>query len=290
MEMFIKDVCKECKLTKKAVEYYEEQGLISPAVEDNGYRNYSDDDVAALKEISVLRKLGISVGDIKDILASNNKRAALAKCKYKADLEVEKSLAKKKCLEQLMKDYDIDQTAAYVEDNIEKHFTIKERLLQAFPGVYGMYLCLHFGQFLDGQIDTDEKQEAYNKIIDYLDGIQKIEFPKEVEEYLCQFFEQSEQAMEKLNSAIMEAVNNTDEYLERNKQSIDEYLKYRNSDEFKKTPAYEMRQLLSQFLQENGYYDIFVENMKILSNSYREYFDKLQAANRIFMDKYPQVK
>lgn len=89
--MLIKDVCKKCKLTKKAVEYYEQQGLISPAVEDNGYRNYSDEDISVLKEIGTLRKLGISIADIKNILASTNKAAALAKCKYKMDLEVEKS-------------------------------------------------------------------------------------------------------------------------------------------------------------------------------------------------------
>jgi DNA-binding transcriptional MerR regulator len=87
--MFIKDVCKECKLTKKAVEYYEQQGLISPAVEDNGYRNYSNEDIFVLKEIGVLRKLGISIADIRNILESTNKAAALAKCKYKMDLEVE---------------------------------------------------------------------------------------------------------------------------------------------------------------------------------------------------------
>lgn len=81
--MLIKDVCRECKLTKKAVEYYEQQGLISPRIEDNGYRNYSYEDISVLKEIGVLRKLGISIAEIKDILESTNKAAALAKCKYK---------------------------------------------------------------------------------------------------------------------------------------------------------------------------------------------------------------
>jgi len=81
--MLIKDVCRECKLTKKAVEYYEKQGLISPRIEDNGYRNYSDEDISTLKEIGVLRKLGISIAEIRDILASSDKSAALAKCKYK---------------------------------------------------------------------------------------------------------------------------------------------------------------------------------------------------------------
>ena len=38
--MFINEVCKECNLTKKAVKYYTEQGLISPTVLENGYRDF----------------------------------------------------------------------------------------------------------------------------------------------------------------------------------------------------------------------------------------------------------
>ena len=36
--MLINEVCKECNLTKKAVEYYTEQGLIQPRIKENGYR------------------------------------------------------------------------------------------------------------------------------------------------------------------------------------------------------------------------------------------------------------
>ena len=51
--MLIHEVCKKCNLTKKAIEYYGEQGLISPAVNENGYRQFSDDDVEKLKKIAV---------------------------------------------------------------------------------------------------------------------------------------------------------------------------------------------------------------------------------------------
>lgn len=289
--MLIKDVCRECKLTKKAVEYYERQGLISPRTDSNGYRNYSDEDVAILKEIGVLRKLGIGVAEIKDILASRDKSAALAKIKFKMDLEIEKATAKKKCLEQLAKDYDIEQTITYIEENIEKHFTIKEKLLQAFPGAYGMYLCLHFGQFLNEKIDTDEKERAYNRIVDYLDKVQEIEFPKELEEFLQQGLELlEEENMEAINLSIMNSVNNTDKYIEENKEAIEKYLEYIDSDEYKNSPAYKMKELLLSFQQESGYYDIFIENLKVLSDSYREYYEKLQAANKTFLERFPHAK
>jgi len=288
--VLIKDVCRECKLTKKAIEYYEQQGLISPRIENNGYRNYSDEDISVIKEIGVLRKLGISISEIKDILASPDKSAAIRKYKHKMDLEVEKATAKKKCLEQLIKDYDIEKAITCIEDDIEKHFTIKEKLLQAFPGGYGMYLCIHFGQFLNGRINTEEKERAYNKIVDYLDKVQETEFPKELEEFLQQSVGQlEEEDMQRMNLSIIESINNTDKYLEENKEIIEKYLEYKNSEEYKNSPAYQLQQLLLKFQQESGYYDIFIENLKILSDTYREYFEKLQAANKVFAEKYPHA-
>ena len=55
--MLIGEICRECNLTKKAVEYYEQQGLIKPEISPNGYRVYSEADAALLREIALLRKL-----------------------------------------------------------------------------------------------------------------------------------------------------------------------------------------------------------------------------------------
>lgn len=46
--MLINEVCKECKLTKKAIEYYEEQRLVQPQVLENGYRDFSDSEINRL--------------------------------------------------------------------------------------------------------------------------------------------------------------------------------------------------------------------------------------------------
>jgi len=85
--MFIHEVCKKCSLTKKAIYYYEKQELIRPNIGENGYRNYSDVDVATLKEIFVLRKLGLTIFEIKNVLLSSNKDASLLKYKYLIDLK-----------------------------------------------------------------------------------------------------------------------------------------------------------------------------------------------------------
>lgn len=71
--MLLNEVVKEVGMTKRAVKFYEEKGLLSVKKDSNGYRNYSKDDVEVLKKISVYRKLGINVDDIKKLLNGDNK-------------------------------------------------------------------------------------------------------------------------------------------------------------------------------------------------------------------------
>ena len=63
--MLIKEVCTITKITKKAIGYYEDKNLISPKVLENGYRDYNANDVEKLKKITILRKLGLGIDDIK---------------------------------------------------------------------------------------------------------------------------------------------------------------------------------------------------------------------------------
>lgn len=95
--------------------------------------------------------------------------------------------------------------------------------------------------------------------------------------------------MKRMNSAIADTVNDIDKYMEENKDFIEKYLDFINSEEYKNTPAYKIKQMLLKFQQESGYYDIFIENLKILSPAYKEYIEKLQAANKVFLDKYPEA-
>ena len=70
--MRLNEVIKEVGMTKRAVKYYEEKGLLSITKDKNGYRDYTIEDVEALKKISIYRKLGISVNDIKKLLEGND--------------------------------------------------------------------------------------------------------------------------------------------------------------------------------------------------------------------------
>ena len=65
--MKIQELEKELNITRSNIRFYEKEGLISPPRKENGYREYSEDDIAKLKKIIIFRKLGITVADIKSI-------------------------------------------------------------------------------------------------------------------------------------------------------------------------------------------------------------------------------
>lgn len=68
--MLIGEVATAAGMTPKTLRFYEEQGLLPPAPRDpNGYRQYGDDSVARLEFIARGRAAGLSVSQIRSILA-----------------------------------------------------------------------------------------------------------------------------------------------------------------------------------------------------------------------------
>lgn len=66
--MKINEIEQLLGLTRANIRFYEKEGLLKPARKDNGYREYSDEDIVILKKIIIFRKLGLSLPDIKCIL------------------------------------------------------------------------------------------------------------------------------------------------------------------------------------------------------------------------------
>lgn len=77
------EIEKMLGITKETLRYYEKEQLIKPARNQNGYRNYNEEDIRLLKVILLLRSLEISIDDIKLIL---NNQLSLNEClKVKKD-------------------------------------------------------------------------------------------------------------------------------------------------------------------------------------------------------------
>lgn len=67
--MTIKEVEQQTGLPRSVIRFYEKEALIIPERNgSNGYREYSGQDVEALKKIAFLRTLDISIEDIKKIM------------------------------------------------------------------------------------------------------------------------------------------------------------------------------------------------------------------------------
>ncbi len=67
--MTIKEVEQILEIPKATLRFYEKEGLVEPQRGANTYREYSDADVELLKKVIILRKIGVSVEDIKGLLA-----------------------------------------------------------------------------------------------------------------------------------------------------------------------------------------------------------------------------
>ena len=122
--MRIKEVEKATGLTAKAIRMYESKGLLTVAREsENDYRDYSEEDVKRLKTIAVLRRLDISVKEIKqwcdgkipmeDLLkqAAEKNEAASRECSLRYELA--------KDLTEIMKDNpqaDVSETVEAIEE------------------------------------------------------------------------------------------------------------------------------------------------------------------------------
>lgn len=64
--MKINEVEELTGITKKNIRFYEEQGLLSPCRNaENGYRVYGEQEVKSLKQIKLMRKLGVPIEDIR---------------------------------------------------------------------------------------------------------------------------------------------------------------------------------------------------------------------------------
>ena len=67
--MTIKELEEKTGLARANIRYYEQQGLVHPVRRENGYRDYSQQDLQALGKIKLLRHLGLSIETIRTVQA-----------------------------------------------------------------------------------------------------------------------------------------------------------------------------------------------------------------------------
>jgi MerR family copper efflux transcriptional regulator len=88
--MKIKDLAQLTGLSAKTIRYYESIGVLSaPPRAPNGYRDYSEQDVARVRFVAGIRSLDLSLDEVKELVAMRDRREA--PCRTLLDLIQQKA-------------------------------------------------------------------------------------------------------------------------------------------------------------------------------------------------------
>lgn len=281
--MKINDVIKEVDLSKRAIKYYEEEGLLKVQRNHNGYRDYSKENIETLKEISIYRKLGISIQDIKEIQKNKND-AILLDILKKMELELTEKSEEVNALRNYIQTHNIDTIYKQLD-----YQTISNAIQDAVPGFIGFYFINHFLPYLQIKIETREQQEAYDAIVEYWDNTEiKLPLNYKITGYLLYKFMPKptmKDMIKKMDQTILEYTQITPEKYEKLKKQVLNGVKVKNSFLYKYSLAGITQRRFMKELQDKGYNDIFIPNMIKLSPKYKEYHDALQSVNKKICDE-----
>lgn len=269
--MLLNEIVKEVGMTKRAIKYYEEKGLLSVKKDNNGYRNYTKEDVETLKKISIYRKLGICIDDIKKLLETNDKRILLDVYHQKLQ-EKQIHESELEALKEYIDDGDPDKANELLD-----YETIENAIESMLPEEeWADYLISHFKPFLNVRINTSEQKQALKNILEYCEnttlktpfmmklGIKLsggiVKETRTADEMISYYRDMSEEEYERLKDGVLKGA--------KLKSSI---LKYH--------PSYIAQRKMMKEYQDKGYNDIFIPNLMILSPKYGEYKRALDSVN-----------
>ena len=287
--MLINEAARKCGITKKAVQYYVEQGLVDPKVLENGYRDFSEEDTKVLKRVVLYRKLGLSIREIRRVLED---RGEISGIFYQRELELEQEKVKQEWLKRLAAGEAIEDLEPEI-DPLSSNTIIIQKLGELFPGYYGKIIRLHFSRYLTGKVETEEQKKAFHQIIEFFDRVPEIRLPDDLREYLDACMEEGsgEEETERLRRVLQEqeyALQNLDEFVRNHKKVLDDYQKYRQTEEYQNSSACRLMETMKQICAANGYDDTFIPAMRKLSPLYNEHYEQLLKANEQFTKSYPE--
>ena len=190
--------------------------MLDPAIAENGYKSFSAEDVEKLKKISLLRSLGVSVANIPELVKKGDSLDF-----WKIIDTQRRDLQRRKEQNDLLKELasSLDWNAVKLKAAAaECRESVIDRLMIAFPGFWGNYLSLHFREFLMNPIETEEQENAYHEICDYLDSVH-MEIPDELEDYLDSLNTlDSQEIFLNTRDALSDVIDNPENWLVNHKE------------------------------------------------------------------------
>lgn len=267
--MLLKDVAEQLHMTKRAIKLYEEKGLIKVQKDENGYRNYRTEDIETLHKISIYRKLGISLKDIKRLLNADDD------CLLK-DIHAQKQQ------ELILRQHEVEELSSFIQnkdyqslDMALDYQDIAKEISSLLPGAWGEYLRWHFMPFLQISIHSEQQRKALDDILKFCDDttvkiplLMRISVklysplikPTSAEAMIARYRDISEEKYQQLKQQVLKGA--------KIKMGI---MKYH--------PIMMSQRKLMRNLQACGYNDIFIPNLMKLSPLYAEYKQAFDSVN-----------
>lgn len=277
--MFRKDIQKRLGLTRKALDYYEEKGFIHPCRMENGYRKYSDTDIATLEFISLYRKLGLNLREIREIKDSPHSLKNLLRKKAR---NVANEKEKQELLTQLAKGATLDEIQNQLAI-LEKKECLYDRLERAFPGYLASCFFTAYQPFLNETLSEDA-QQAFQDYVHYLDQLPELPLTNDERAYIeKQTVDIDDSKLQKLQQQKILAINNPSQWFEDNQEAIREYQSFKQSDDYLNSPLKAIEYKLKQYLLDQNYYNVAIPLLRKISISYDQYYKQLIMANEVFL-------
>ncbi|MBR5488762.1 MAG: MerR family transcriptional regulator, partial [Firmicutes bacterium] len=118
--MTIKEMEVLTGLTRANIRFYEQQGFLSPERHENGYRDYTEEDLEILKKIRLLRMLHVPLNQIHDMAdGEQSLNEVLTRHLIYIDEEIQKFTEAKTMCEKILQDgkeYEEMNTELYLNE------------------------------------------------------------------------------------------------------------------------------------------------------------------------------
>lgn len=279
--MLRSEIQKKTGLTRKAIEYYEDKGLINPHRLENGYKDYTEKDLDILVKVSILRKLGVSLSEIKQCVLYNSSTLSSVLRMKEHQLEVDER--RKNILELIVKGEKQELIDEYIA-MIETEESIYNRLERVFPGYFGQLFFAAYLPFLNEPL-TKDGEEAFIKYVSYLDNLPMFELSEDEKKFIDEISSNFDMSiLKKVNEDKISTVENIEEWLEKNKDSILQYESYKNSEQYQNSLLRDVQEKLRKYMIDNNYYEVAIPLIRKFSKSYNMYYEKMIKVNERFMN------
>ncbi|AJY73583.1 MerR family transcriptional regulator [Paenibacillus beijingensis] len=299
--MKINEVMGKTRLTRKAIYYYEKEGLLHPQTEtSNHYRHYTDEDVNKLLSIRLLRQLDIPVDEIKKVLYGQAlTKTVLEEQLSRVSASLERLQRIKENISSLLNGHP-NRSPCFIElaglaksysDDLESEMKqrsgyMARKLFELFPGTFGRVMALHFGVFLNEPIMGDSMEQAWAEIVEYLDGLEEIDLPKTLVQQMDLLSDQEiEQLVELYHEQLRKFVSPDERQYEQLKDEFRNITAAFAAVPFAKEQIWITKEIKIR-LDKNRFYEVFVHNISILSADYRSYQETLHRLQHDFNVSY----